>query len=111
MLPAIRNAVGPDATVVVDGGVQRGTDVLKALACGADAVGIGKPMLYGLGAGGEAGVARALDMLKIELSRGMGLLGCHDVQDLKARGHDLVRKREASLRDAMGARYSKAGII
>jgi len=111
VLPAIREAVGPDVEIILDGGVQRGTDILKGLALGADAVGVGKPYLYGLGAGGTAGVVRALDILKIELERAMGLLGVRTVADLKARGDDLVRHRGSSARDAQGARYASSGIV
>ena len=110
VLPSIREAVGPDAEIILDGGVQRGTDICKALALGADSVGVGKPYLYGLGAGGKKGVIKSLDILKIELDRAMGLLGCGTVADLKTRGREMVRKRHASSRDAQGARYA-TGII
>jgi len=110
VLPSIRQAVGPDAEIILDGGVQRGTDICKALALGADSVGVGKPYLYGLGAGGKKGVIKSLDILKIELDRAMGLLGCGTVADLKTRGRDMVRKRHVSSRDAEGARYA-TGII
>ena len=88
--------------VIMDGGVQRGTDIVKALALGADAVAIGKPYLYGLCAGGEAGAHKAIDILKIELERAMGLLGVGTVRELRERqaaGEDLVRRREVSARD------------
>lgn len=75
-LPAIRDAVGAGLELIVDGGVRRGTHVLKALALGADACSIGRPYLYGLAAGGEAGVDRALTLLADEVVRGLGLLGC-----------------------------------
>ena len=99
LLSAIREAVGPHVQVILDGGVQRGTDVVKAPALGADAVGVGKPYLYGLCAGGEAGVHRALSMLRTETERAMGLLGVGTVSELKARGPDLVQWRLASVRD------------
>jgi L-lactate dehydrogenase (cytochrome) len=65
--------------VILDGGVRRGVHVLKALARGARACSIGRPYLYGLAAGGEAGVARALEILKSELVRAMQLAGCTDI--------------------------------
>jgi isopentenyl diphosphate isomerase/L-lactate dehydrogenase-like FMN-dependent dehydrogenase len=111
VLPSIREAVGPDVEVILDGGVQRGTDICKALALGADSVGVGKPYLYGLGAGGTEGVIKALEILRVELERAMGLLGVATVAELQEKGPDLIRRRGASARDAMGARYSPTGII
>merc|ERR1719445_1529636 len=99
VLPSIRQAVGPDVEIILDGGVQRGTDIAKALALGADAVGVGKPYLYGLAAGGAEGVIKALDILRIELDRAMGLLGVANVDELKKRGPGLVKRRAASVRD------------
>lgn len=109
-LPAIRAAVGKDVEIILDGGVQRGTDICKALALGADSVGFGKPYLYGLGAGGSKGVTKTLEILRVELERAMGLLGVGTVAELKEQGHDLVTKRGMSARDAQGARYA-TGII
>ncbi|GMI24924.1 hypothetical protein TeGR_g6907, partial [Tetraparma gracilis] len=99
VLPSIREAVGPDVEIILDGGVQRGTDIAKALALGADSVGVGKPYLYGLTAGGTQGVIKALDILRVELDRAMGLLGTGTVDDLKKRGPGLIKKRNASARD------------
>lgn len=79
VLPDIADAVGDRMDVILDGGVRRGTHVLKALARGAKACSVGRPYLYGLGAGGEAGVTRALDILRSELVRAMQLSGCTDV--------------------------------
>ena len=62
--------------MLVDGGFRRGSDVLKAMALGAHGVMIGRAALYGLAAGGEAGVAHALALLRTEMERGMTLLGC-----------------------------------
>eukprot|EP00631_Chrysoreinhardia_giraudii_P000939 CAMPEP_0197421692 /NCGR_PEP_ID=MMETSP1170-20131217/10728_1 /TAXON_ID=54406 /ORGANISM="Sarcinochrysis sp, Strain CCMP770" /LENGTH=429 /DNA_ID=CAMNT_0042948963 /DNA_START=57 /DNA_END=1346 /DNA_ORIENTATION=+ len=107
----IRDAVGPDVTIVQDGGIQRGTDIAKAIALGADLVGVGKPYLYGLGAGGKPGVRKALTILRDEFQRAMGLLGVGSIAELKARGRDLVKARGVSPRDAQGARYSVASII
>ena len=83
----------------MDGGVQRGTDIAKALALGADSVGVGKPYLWGLAAGGEAGVSKAYDILKVELDRAMGLLGTGTVDQLKKEGPSLIKRRGASARD------------
>merc|ERR1719161_1395264 len=79
-----------------DGGVMRGTDIAKALAMGADAVGVGKAYLYGLAAGGKPGVRKAIDTLHVELERAMGLLGTRTVEELKARGPELIKKRQTS---------------
>jgi 4-hydroxymandelate oxidase len=66
----------------VDGGVRRGTDVLKALALGATAAAIGRPQLWGLAARGEAGVGRVLAMLRDELALAMALAGCRSVSEI-----------------------------
>ena len=81
-LVPIRDAVGDKLELIVDGGVRRGTHVLKALALGADACSIGRAYLYGLAAGGEAGVDRALTLLRDEIARGLGLLGCRSISEL-----------------------------
>lgn len=111
VLQEVRSRLGPTPTIILDGGIQRGTDILKAIALGADAVGLGKAYLYGLGAGGQAGVAKALSILQDELTRAMGLLGVQSIDELKAQGPDLVKLRPPSPRDAMGARDSEAGLI
>ena len=64
---------------MLDGGVRRGADVIKAIALGARAVLVGRPVLWGLAAGGRAGVKVALDMLRRELDLAMALCGCPDV--------------------------------
>lgn len=81
-LKAVRDAVGHGLEVIVDGGVRRGSHVLKALALGADACSGGRPYLYGLGAGGEAGVNKALSILRGELERDMALLGVSSIAHL-----------------------------
>ena len=75
-LPEIAQALRGKATVLMDGGVRRGSDVLKALALGADAVLIGRPTLFGAALGGRAGVLQVLNLLKMEIEREMGLMGC-----------------------------------
>lgn len=79
-LPEIVEAVGDDVEVYVDGGLRRGTDVLKALAMGARAVLIGRPVLWGLAVDGEAGASRVLSILRQELDLAMALAGCPDLQ-------------------------------
>lgn len=75
----IRDAVGDRLAIILDGGVRRGTHVIKAIARGADACSIGRPYLFGLAAGGEAGVDHALKILRSELERDIALLGCSHV--------------------------------
>jgi 4-hydroxymandelate oxidase len=87
-LPHCVDAVAGRVPVLVDGGVRRGTDVLRALALGAQAVCVGRPVLWGLAAGGEAGVARALAILQHELDVSLALAGCAGVADVTA---DLLR--------------------
>jgi L-lactate dehydrogenase (cytochrome) len=79
VLPEVAEAVGDRVEVILDGGVRRGSHVLKALARGAKACSVGRAYLYGLAAGGEEGVAKALDLLKTELKRSLQLCGCTDV--------------------------------
>jgi L-lactate dehydrogenase (cytochrome) len=82
VLSEVAAAVGDRATVLIDSGIRRGGDVLAALAAGASACFVGRPYLYGLGAGGEAGVTRAIDLLEGELRRTMTLLGVRSPADL-----------------------------
>ena len=78
----IRDAIGNDLELIVDGGVRRGTHVLKALALGANACSIGRGYLYGLAAGGQPGVERALTLLQREVERAMVLTGCRRIADI-----------------------------
>jgi L-lactate dehydrogenase (cytochrome) len=81
-LPAIAQAVGSDTEVLFDGGIRTGADMLRALALGARACLIGRAYIYGLGAGGKAGVAKAIDILQKELSVAMALTGTTRVADI-----------------------------
>lgn len=87
-LPAIAEAVAGRAEIVLDGGVRRGTDVIKALALGARAVLIGRPVLWSLAVGGQAGVEHMLSLLRAEVDLAMALCGCPSVADITA---DLLR--------------------
>lgn len=82
VLPEVVDAVAGEIPVLVDGGIRRGADVVRALALGADAVLIGRPYLWGLALGGEAGVAYVLDTLDAELERVLALLGCDSAASL-----------------------------
>ena len=81
-LAEVVDAVGDRLDVIMDGGVQRGTHVLKALSLGAKAVGVGRYYLFPLAAAGQAGVERALDLMRIEIERDMKLMGCATVGQL-----------------------------
>jgi L-lactate dehydrogenase (cytochrome) len=91
VLEEIVAAVDGKAEVILDGGVRRGTDVLKALALGAKACMTGRPFLYGLAAGGPAGVDRAFEILAGEIRRDMMLAGCPNIASLDA---ELLRRAE-----------------
>ena len=82
VLPEIVKAVGNRAEIIVDGGILRGTDVVKALCLGARAVGVGKLLGWALTAGGEAGVARMLELMEIEVRTAMGLMGVTSIRQL-----------------------------
>jgi glycolate oxidase len=83
-LPEIVAAVAGKAEIVLDGGIVRGSDVLKSLALGAKAVAIGKLQGWGLGAAGQAGLVRVLEILESEIITSMGLLGVTHIDQLKA---------------------------
>ncbi|QXJ26324.1 alpha-hydroxy-acid oxidizing protein [Actinomadura graeca] len=89
MLPEIVAAAGGAVPVLLDGGVRRGTDVVKALALGAAAVAVGRPVLWGLAADGERGAARVLGLLRAEVADALTLCGCASAADV---GPDLVRR-------------------
>ena len=81
-LPAIRAAVGNRLTLMVDSGMRRGSDIVKALALGADMVFVGRATLYGIAAGGEAGAAHAIGILRSEVDRVLAMLGCPSISEL-----------------------------
>jgi len=83
-LPEIAEVVAGRIPLIVDGGVRRGTDILKGIALGATAVAVGRPQLWGLTVGGEDGVRRVLEILKDEFSLAMGLAGCRNIGEIDA---------------------------
>ncbi len=85
LIRPMRDAVGDALQLIVDGGIRRGTDVVKSLALGADGCSFGKAYLYGLAAGGQAGVERALSLLSMEVRRTMTLLGCASIGEIGER--------------------------
>jgi 4-hydroxymandelate oxidase len=93
-LPEVVDAIGGKAEVYVDGGIRRGTDVVKAIALGARAVMIGRPVLWGLAVNGEAGVSAVLELLRQEIDLAMGLCGAPSVSDLT---RDLLTSESAHL--------------
>jgi L-lactate dehydrogenase (cytochrome) len=84
-LPSIVDAVGGDSEIIFDGGIRSGQDVLRALALGARSCLLGRAYVYGLGAGGQAGVAKAIDIIRNELDVTMALCGVSNVRDLDRR--------------------------
>jgi isopentenyl diphosphate isomerase/L-lactate dehydrogenase-like FMN-dependent dehydrogenase len=110
VLPEIVEAVGDKTTVILDSGIRRGSDVVKALALGAKCVLAGRPTLYGISTGGQAGAEKALSILKMEFEKTMAYVGCRNVAELTAdvfaRPGDPVERtlerlaREAKLADA-----------
>lgn len=86
----VRDAVGDVPTIICDGGIRRGSDIVKAVALGANAVSIGRPYLYGLAAAGERGVDHVLEFMRDGLERTMALTGCRTISEIN---RDLVRRR------------------
>jgi L-lactate dehydrogenase (cytochrome) len=97
VLPAITDAVGVTIPVMMDGGIRRGSDVLKAMALGARFVFVGRPFNYAASVAGEAGVRHAIGLLSEEINRNMGLLGINTLPEMRA--DLLVRLRGASEAD------------
>ena len=82
VLPEIARTVAGRASILIDGGVRRGSDIAKAIALGAEGVHLGRACVYGLAAGGRAGVERALTILADELDRTLALNGCPNIAAL-----------------------------
>jgi L-lactate dehydrogenase (cytochrome) len=82
VLPEVVQAVKGRTEILLDGGIRRGSDIVKAICLGANAVLIGRAYAYGLGAGGSAGVARAIEILKTDVIRTLKLLGCGAIKEL-----------------------------
>ena len=91
VLPKIVDAVGSDIEVMFDGGIRSGQDVLRALALGARSCMIGRAYVYGLGAAGQAGVSKAIDIIRQELDVSMALTGTRHVRDIDRRVLDETR--------------------
>lgn len=89
-LPSIRATVGTDFCLMLDGGIRRGADVIKAIALGADGVMLGRAYAYGLSAAGQAGVAEVIAILEREISISLALMGIASVEQLKALGAEAV---------------------
>jgi len=92
VLPESRQRAGDGIELYVDSGIRRGSDIVKALALGADACSIGRPYLYGLAAAGSPGVTRVIEILADELQRTMTLVGVSSIAELKEQGTDIVRE-------------------
>jgi L-lactate dehydrogenase (cytochrome) len=91
VLPEVVTAVGDRIEVLLDGGIRRGSDIVKAVCLGARAVMAGRAYAYGLGAAGGAGVSRAIDILRADLVRTLKLLGCASVAELDRTYVDIPR--------------------
>jgi len=96
VLPEVVEAAGGRVEIFVDGGIRRGTDVVKALGLGARACLIGRPYTWALAAGGEAGVSRLLELLQAEIELAMAFSGCAAVSHIDS---TVVRRRGAGLAD------------
>lgn len=96
VLQESRQRVGDSLEIYVDSGIRRGSDIVKALALGADACSIGRAYLYGLVAAGSPGVSRIIDILTGELRRTMTLVGVSSIPELKARGGEILRDIRSS---------------
>jgi len=95
VLPEIVSAVSGRAQVILDGGIRRGTDILKALALGASSCSLGRAFLWGLCAGGQEGVRKTITILRDELDNAMTLLGTVRIEDVSA-GHVRPRYKGAA---------------
>ena len=91
VLPEIAERVNGRVEILIDGGIRRGTDIVKAIALGADACLIGRPWVYGLAAKGEKGVGLVIDILSSEVTRTLQLLGCKSIKDVSKRHVKLTK--------------------
>ena len=89
-LPIIRNALGKDFPIIFDSGIRGGSDIVRALALGADFTMVGRPLMYGIGADGAKGLKRVVDIIKDELSTALGLVGLTDIKDISS---DIISER------------------
>jgi L-lactate dehydrogenase (cytochrome) len=105
MLPDVAQAVGSDTEVLFDGGIRSGADMMRALALGARACLVGRPYIWGLGAGGQAGVAKAIEILTKELDVTMALTGVNAIKDI---GPQVLVGGEAKKKAAAPKRTRKA---
>lgn len=108
ILPEIADAVAGKASIVVDGGIMRGTDVIKALALGADAVCIGKLQGLALAAGGKDGVLRALELLEGEIMTSMALTGLHNFTEI---GPEFVEEAETVVNPSVYSQYTHIDLL
>ena len=92
LIVPVREAVGPEVPLLVDSGVRHGSDIAVALALGADGCAVGRAYLYGLMAGGEAGVDRTLDILAAQFRRTLQLMGVRSVRELRDTGRELLTR-------------------
>jgi L-lactate dehydrogenase (cytochrome) len=109
VLPEVLASVGDRIEVLLDGGIRRGSDIVKALSLGARAVLIGRAYAYGLGAAGGVGVARAIEILRIDLIRTLKLLGCGSTAELDKSFIDVPADWVARTRRVRAKRASRAG--
>jgi len=100
VLPEVVASVGDRIEVLLDGGIRRGSDIVKALCLGARAVMVGRAYAYGLGAAGNAGVARAIEILRADLIRTLKLLGCASTTELDRSYVDVPADWESPARAA-----------
>ena len=99
-LPEVAAAVAGRCTILLDSGVRRGSDIVKAVALGADAVLVGRPVLYGIAAAGEAGALHAIELLRNELDKTMAFMGCNTMADLRP-DHVTHDRRPAARNEAL----------
>ena len=96
VLPAIVKTVNSRILVMMDSGIRRGTDVFKAIALGADAILLGRPILWALAASGESGVVKALDILKEEFEISLKLSGCCNIQEIRKYSPNIINNNKVS---------------